>query len=161
MIVHCIKRLADSWKIPLFKNVTEIDKLDSWSLTYGNYNRKRYYILAHEVTMWGMLFFELTPKNFKKKVDEKLKFWSTYYGFHDLSKAGILNTDEIHFCKNNDRSVTGMLTRFRDEIWYFFDDGVDHFNIELNMHDWIFLPIKGKPIKLFTELIQKKLENPK
>ena len=157
MIIHCIKKLADSWKVPLQNIDYEDDKSDCWNLTCGNYNRKRYYILAHELTMWSMLLFELNPRNFEKKVSDKLQFWSKYYGFPDLSETGIFNTKKQIFCKNKDRSITGMMARFKEDLWYHFNSGDELFKIELMMHKWIFLPVDKYPIENFIEFVNQKI----
>jgi hypothetical protein len=155
MLIHITKKLSDSWKVPLVDTVPE-DISDTWNITYGNFKHKRYYILAHEPTMWSMLFFELTPKNFESKVDDKLKIWSNYYGFPDLSTCGIFNTSEQIFCPNKDRSITGMMSQFKGDLWYQFSNSDSLFEIELKMHEWVFLPLKGNPIKIFTEFVKGK-----
>jgi hypothetical protein len=160
MVVHCIQKLANSWRVRLSVDPGQPDKADCWNLTYGNFNRKRYYILAHEMTMLSFLLFELTPKNFARKVEEKLSFWSSYYGFPDLSSPPFFNTKQQLYCKNNDKSINGMVTGFKGDLWHFFADGEGIFEIELKMHQWIFLPMKdGYPIDYFMRFVEQKVRS--
>jgi hypothetical protein len=162
VIVHCIQKLANSWGVPLSEEPDTADQSDSWFLTYGNFKRKRYYILAHEPTMWSLLLIELTPRNFAKKVDEKLSFWSSYYGFPDLSAPPFFNTTEQIYCRNRKRRITGMVTGMKEDLWFHFADGAGIFEAELSMHKWIFLNMKeGFPIDYFARFVEAKLEQQK
>ena len=157
MIIKCTKKLADFWKILLESNIPPVQEMDCWNSTYGNYNRKRYYLPVNELTIFGFRFMELTPKNLLIKFKEKLYHWSEYYNWLNPFDDRRLHCDQLVFCKNDDKKIIGRMNRFREDIRYYihhsdkFDISAILTSVELLMHKSILLSMKEFPVECFKK----------